>query len=273
MVRTFCIVTILLGSGAAAHASEPQAQLLAGVSTRWAREALAVASFEDSPIQVPARDDSAADAGSSFTWSAATLTVGIGATGGEAVEWFATGRIGAATIRLTEEAEANAALWAGGGPRRVAATGGDDGVVGGIALGGRLTLGDSSWWLRGSYDLELGYSGLDNAGLFGGTPIEGTAQWLRHDAALQVGLRLGRFELYAGGRAVWTTLSTDWELAFEVPAVARDTQAAFTTRHPARWMAGAEWVAPEEAGTVRLELSAGRWPTDAAVTLRATVGF
>lgn len=269
MVRTSCIITILLAGAAPAFGAEGAPEPRLGVTMHWTREALAVASFEDSPIQVPARTAAAADAGATFSWSAASLSVslGVAAGGGQPVTWSIVGRAGPATVQLTEEAGANAPLWSPGGPRSVSATSGNDGVVGGVRLGARTEWGDSGWWTGGEYDLELGYAALDNAGLFGGTPIEGTARWLRHDLALRAGATIGAFDLYAGARAVWSTLATHWELAFDVPGVTRDTDADFTTRHPARWIVGAAWSAPEHAGSWQLEISAGRLPSDLAVAM------
>lgn len=265
MVRTFCIVALLLFASAAV-ADEHDAGLFAGVTTHWAREALAVDEFEDTPEQVPARNASTVDAGSTFSWSRAALTLELGAEGGEAIEWRVAAQAGLATLRLSQEIE--------GGPRTTVSTASNDGVTGGVSLGGRCHLSSSGWWLDGDYRLELGYAALDNAQLFGGTPIEGSARWLRHDLALRAGLDLSeRFGLYTGGRLLWTQLSTEWELAFDLPAVTRDTDARFTTRHPARWLLGFEWRPPGDAAAFTLELSAGRLPTDAAALLCVGLRF
>ncbi len=285
MVRTFCNLLSIAFLGllpAAAHAqapaaptpSTPDTEVFAGVQTGWHRESLAVAEFEDTPAQVPERNAAAADAGATFSWTHAAVTFEAGVRGGDATAWSAAAHFGIVSLQLTEEVEAGAALWGGGGPRRVAATGGNDGITGGLRLALRRRFGETGWWTSGGYRLDLGYAALDNAGLFGGTPIDGTAQWLRHDAALRIGVRAGDgFDLYAGARLVWTTLSTDWELAFDVPGVSRDTQADFTTRWPARWLVGVAWANTHSPLVAALELTAGRWPDDIGVTLSVGVRF
>ena len=176
MVRTFCIVTVLLATMAPAWADEPGAEPVLRVTVAWRREALAVDSFADSSAQVSARDESAADAGASFSWSTFALTVEAGAGGGDVIGWTVAGRLGFASLQLEEEVQANAALWSGGGPRRVAATGANDGVTGGVSAGARYPVGASTWWTGAEYRLDFGYAALDNATLFGGTPIQGTAR-------------------------------------------------------------------------------------------------
>jgi hypothetical protein len=264
---------MLLLAAAPAAAQEAEATLFAGVATHWSRESLAVDDFEDTPAAVPARTASAIDAGSTFSWSTTRLTFELGAQGGELLTWRGAVHAGLATMRLSQAIE--------GGPRTTVSTAADDGLAGGVTFGLQYpgSGGDRAWWIDAGYDMELGYSALDNALLFGGTPIEGTAQWLRHDFALRLGwwaVQPERFTLYAGARAVWTTLSTDWKLAFDVPGVARDTDARFTTRWPLRWLVGAEWRALRDDGTgvtATLELSAGRLPNDVAVALRAGWAF
>ncbi|MHC5020564.1 MAG: hypothetical protein ACYTGX_10705 [Planctomycetota bacterium] len=267
----------LLASAPAAAQEGGDATLIGGVATRWSREFLAVDDFEETPAAVPARTANSIDAGSTFSWSAAQLTFELGATGGEQLTWRGAVHAGLATMRLSQEIA--------GAPRTTVSTAADDGLTGGVTLGLRYPGGGSSdgaWWVDAGYGLEIGYAALDNALLFGGTPIEGTAQWLRHDAALRVGYTLsgGAWSLHAGGRLAWSQLATQWELAFDVPGVARDTDAAFTTRHPARWLLGIEWKnisagAPPSTPplSARLELSAGRLPSDLSVSLQAQIRF
>jgi hypothetical protein len=264
-------------AGPAASQADPEAasdgarwsRLHVGTVTRWWQQELGLRTFSERPAQVPARNAARVEVGERFWARAAGFYLSAGTqTACEGFEATMAARIGLATLDLHEESRSNSLVNPSSPPVAVVATGTPGAAFG---LDGRIA---GRPWATGPWGVAaIALDGtrvvFDDAPLFGGPPLEGTALAFRIDATLALEWPLGAWRPYVGGRVVFTTLDVEWKTAVGPPAAASQSEALFWERWPARVVIG---LAFDDARIrASFELAIGRWQP--VLSLQAAVAI